>query len=461
MSQRFHPFPYQKQGIRFIEKHTACALFLPCGAGKSAITLSAICNLRREGQARRVLITAPKCVIETSWVDEIDKWSHTAGLTKKVLTPPDIKKKDLGDAVLTLVSRDSLPSLVKALDGQMPYDMIVLDELSGFKNSLSKRWHAANTLCQAADRVVGLTGTPAPKGYVDLWAQIYLLDEGFRLGGCLEQFKYQWLYPTEFYNDRPTKWDMTPAKKERFDRDLEPIVMSIPRQKLQGLPPINIIDVAAALPSGAQKSYGKLKKNGFATINGSYIEACDREVLVGKLKQVASGQIYDDECGKRVVRKIHTAKKKALEGILEGTGGEHAIVFVWYNHEIDVVLDVCEKLGKKAVICMGEASIHAWNRGEIDVLICQPKSSAYGLNLQAGGHIAIWYTLPNFDSELYHQGNARIWRTGQKDPVTIYRIIAPGTIDEQELAVIEQRQDMQQALIESISEKNSTCDIAA
>lgn len=415
------------------------------GAGKTVITLTVLSELLYL-DVSRVLIIGPVRVIQSTWPAEIEKWAHTRDMKYSVVAgTPDQRKRALhADADIFLIGKENVVWLVES--GSWNFDMVVIDELSTFKNPKAKRFRALRKMMPLVDRFIGLTGTPAPKGIPDLWSQIYLIDRGRRLGSTLGRFRSRYLIPGRRNGFVVYSWAVQDGAEEKIYSQLSDIVMSIRADDCTRLPPVNYIRYPVQLGASESKRYRTFKRDKVLELEDDQaLLAANAGVLCGQLLQMSSGEIYTEQ-GTEVV---HARKMQALEDLMESANGQPVMVFYYFKHEYHRIREHFEKEYTVRTI-EGPQDIRDWNEGRIDMLLVHPASAGHGLNLQDGGCIAIWYTLPNWNLELYQQANARIYRQGQKKAVTIYHIINTGTIDEDMLEALDRKDVTQKALIEAL-----------
>lgn len=432
----FNPHPYQQRGIQWIKDHDKCGLFLPMGAGKTATTLKALEELKMEQKFKRALIIGPKRVIESTWPDELEKWN--CSLTYSVIAGTPQKRMDAlsAEADVYLIGKENVQWLCSQ---KWKFDFLIIDELSTFKNPQAKRFKALKL--KNFNRFVGLTGTPSPKGVPDLWAQIYLMDKGRRLGKTLTRFRNEYLIPGRRDGHVVYEWLPKPGAQERIQNRISDICMSIDQAEYASLPDVSFVDQAVHLGRDLNK-YQKFKAE---MVIENRVTASNAGVLCGKLSQFASGQIYDDE---HEIVTIHKHKIEALQELMESANGQPVMIFYWYEHERERIVEALK--GYNGADHADAETIRKWNAKELDYLLLQPASAGHGLNLQNGGHIAVWYSLPNWNLELYQQANARLYRQGQKEKVTIIHLLAQGTIDELMLAALKRKRVTQDDLLKAL-----------
>lgn len=446
----FKPHAYQARGIKWIIDHRFCGLFLPMGAGKTATTLMALDELiHNRFEIEKILIIGPKRVIETTWPDEIKKWQQTQDMRTSVIsgTPAKRKAAIAADADVYLVGKENVTWLIDQVGQSWPWDMVIIDELSTFKNHQAKRFKALRTVMPMVKRFVGLTGTPAPKGIPDLWAQVYLIDQGERLGKTIGAFRSRFLKPGRMNGYIVYNWTVQPGAEEEIYEALSDVCMSIDEAEYATLPDVQFIDQMVDLKSDLKK-YKDFKKEMVMNLGtDEQVIASNAGTLCGKLLQWSSGQIYTDD---GAVIDLHAHKIEALEELMQSTNGEPALIFYWFKHEEERIMKTLTKAGYKGMTVKESGAIQEWNEKKLDFLLLQPSSAGHGLNLQKGGHIAIWYSLPNWNLELYQQANARIYRQGQKEKVVIYHLMAKGTIDHDMLRALKSKAVTQEALMNAL-----------
>lgn len=449
----FKPHGYQKKAIDFGLDHKKCGLLLPMGAGKTVTTLTII-SLLKLIDTNRILIIGPVRVIKSTWPEEIEKWSHTKDLSYSIIagTPKQREKALQQKADIYLIGKENVTWLVD--NKYFDFDMVVIDELSTFKNPKSQRFRALRKVMPLADRFIGLTGTPAPKGIPDLWSQIYLIDQGERLGRTLSQFRERYLIPGRRNGMIVYDWKPRPDAEEKIYKKIGDVCMSLDQEDCAKLPPVMYIKKAIELPQKAMTEYHAFKREKVLELdNNESLLAANAGVLCGQLLQMTSGEIYKrDQLGNKLeeVATLHAAKLEALDDLIESANQNPVMAFYYFKHELKRIKEHLKKQKIEVRSLNSEKDVKDWNDGKIDVLLLHPASAGHGLNLQRGGHIAIWYTLPNWNLELYQQANARIYRQGQKQNVTIYQIIARGTVDEDMLDALEHKNITQKALIEAL-----------
>lgn len=450
----FKPHPYQQDAINWILDKPKCGLFLPMGKGKTSITLTAILSLMHECyEVSRVLIIAPIRVAQSTWPAEIHKWSHTQGLRYSVAvgTASERQQAISAEADIYLINRENVDWLVENYGREWKWDMVVIDELSSFKNPQSKRFKALRKVIPLVDRFVGLTGTPMPKGFPDLWSQVYLMDQGSRLGKTLKQFQRDYLIPGQRNGYVVYNWTLQDGAEEQIYERISDICMSLKLSRENQADCI-FLNHEIQLSDKVVEQYKRFKREKIVELKeNGVITAANAGVVTNKLLQFTAGAIYDEEHN---VIEVHEAKLDALEDLMLSANGEPVIVYYYFKHDYDRIY---ARFSRDYVISSinGAEDVERWNKGEIDMLLVHPASVGHGLNLQDGGSIEIWYTLPNWNLELYLQANARLDRQGQKNTVRIYHIIAKGTIDVEMQASLESKNVTQSALLAALDLENS------
>lgn len=448
MSAVFSPHEYQQSAITWGIEHEKCGLFLPMGAGKTVVTLTIISKLLFT-EIANVLIVGPKRVVESTWPAEIKKWAHTDWMTCELITPRKAKGKDriTPGANIYLVSKDNLRDLIESTGRDWPYEMVVIDELSTFKNPQSKRFRALRAVMPRVERFIGLTGTPAPNGIPDLWAQIFLMDRGERLGKSLTAFRSNYLVPGRRNGYVVYDWEPQEDAEERIYSRIADLCMSIRQSDCAVLPDVSYITYPVRLSEKEYRRYREFKTQKVLELgNSDEILAANAGVLCGYLLQYTSGEIYTEKPATEV---IHSRKLDALEDLLVSANGHPVMCFYYFKHELKRITERFKSDYRIGVIDTPK-DIGRWNAGDFDLLLLHPASAGHGLNLQQGGHIAVWYSLPNWNLELYQQANARLYRQGQKNAVVIYHLICENTIETDMLEALEKKDVSQKSLLSAL-----------
>lgn len=446
---KFSPYPYQQYCIDSIIYNRAIGLFLDMGLGKTVITLSAICDLRyNRWEVSKPLIIAPKTVAEATWTAEVQKWDHlkmmrivpvlgTAQQRLRALSTP-------ADAYV--INRENVTWLVEHFKNAWPFDMVVLDESSSFKNASSKRFKSLKLVRSRIKRIVELTGTPSSNGLEDLWAQIYLLDGGARLGKTLGAYRDRYFVPGK--RNQTTIFSYAPKEGsfEMIKQAISDICISMKASDYLSLPDVIPHDIPIVLDSAAKRAYEQLEHDLLLQVDENTITAQSAGVLTGKLLQLCNGAIYDEN---RKAVKIHDCKINAFLELIEQLNGQHALVFYNFQHDRDRLIEALASTKLRVRVYSRAKDEEDWNNGEIDVLLAHPASCGYGLNLQRGGYNAIWFGL-TWSLEQYEQANKRLHRQGQEHPVVIHHLIVQGGMDESVVAALQCKGDMQNALLNAL-----------
>ena len=397
---------------------------------------------------QRVLIIAPKKVAEGTWSKEASKWDHLRHLRISLVcgSQPQRLRALATPADVYVINRDNVAWLVNYFKNAWPFDMLVLDESSSFKNSQSKRFKALKLVRSRINRLVELTGTPSSNGLIDLWAQIYLLDGGERLGKTIGQYRERFFDPDK--RNRTTVFSYAPkaGSLEYIQKAIGDICISMKSEDYLDMPERIYDEVPVVLDAPAAKAYKKLERELLLETDEGMITAGTAGVLTGKLLQLCNGAVYDND---RHALAIHQCKIEAFLEVLEQLNGQHALVFYNFQHDRDRLLAALAPLGLRVRVYQTTADEDAWNAGEIDVLLAHPASCAYGLNLQNGGHHIIWFGLV-WSFEQYEQANKRLHRQGQKHPVVIHHLVVQGGMDEDVITALQRKGDTQEALMAAL-----------
>ncbi|MEK3992315.1 DEAD/DEAH box helicase [Robertmurraya sp. FSL R5-0851] len=444
---KYKPYNYQSYATQWIIDKKKSALFLEMGMGKSVSTLTAILELVYDYfDVAKVLVIAPLRVASTTWEEEVEKWDHLKDLRiSKVLGSEKQRVAALyKKADIYIINRENVTWLVNWFDADWPFDMVVIDELSSFKSSKAQRFKSLKKVRPFIKRLVGLTGTPAPNGLIDLWPQIYLLDGGERLGKTVTGYREKYFLPDKRNQMMVYTWKLKDGAEDTIYEKLSDICVSMKAKDYLELPERMDNVIPVELPKKAKEQYDRLEKELILSIEEADVLAGSAAVLANKLLQVANGAVYDEDGD---VKHIHDEKLKALDELMEAASGKPMLVFYGYQHDKDRLLKHLKKL--KPRILQTDQDIKDWNQGKVQVLLAHPASAGHGLNLQTGGNIIIWFGL-TWSLELYQQANARLWRQGQKQSVVIHHIIAKDTIDERVMKALEDKDISQAALMEAV-----------
>ena len=406
-------------------------------------TLTAIRDLMYDTfEVKRVLVVAPLRVARDTWPEEIRKWDHLKDLTCSVVVGSVAERRRAlqKKADIYIVNRENLVWLYEHC--KMPFDMVVLDELSSFKNHQSKRFRAMKALRPKVKRIVGLTGTPSGNGLMDLWAEFRILDMGERLGRYISQYRNLYFKPDKRNGMVVYSYKPLPGAEEAIYHQIADITVSMKATDYLEMPELVSVVKEVRLSEKEKERYDELKKSLVLELPGGEVTAANAASLTLKLSQMANGAIYTD--GKDVAA-IHDRKLDALEDLVESANGKSVLVAYWFKHDKDRIRERMEARELKE-----PQDFTDWNAGKIPVALIHPASAGHGLNLQQGGSILIWFGL-TWSLELYQQTNARLWRQGQADKtVIIQHIVAKDTIDERILNVLEHKDGTQAALIEAV-----------
>ncbi len=438
----YKPYDYQVYAQQFLIRNPACGLLLSMGLGKTSITLHGLWELVLDYfDIGRILVVAPLRVARDVWPAEIEKWSDLSGLTCSVAIGSEAKRIEAlkKKAFIYVINRENLPWLVE--NGYFNFDCVVLDELSSFKNHQSKRFKAMRKVRAGVKRIIGLTGTPLPNGLMDLWAEINLLDMGERLGRYITGFRERYFVPDKRNREIIFSYKPREGAEDAIYEKISDICISMKACDYMKIPDVVLSKVEVNMSDKEKSLYERLAADLILPLPDGDIDAASAVGLSNKLLQMANGAVYDEH-GK--VRKIHDRKMDALEDLIEMANGEPVLVAVWFKHDLARVTERFH-----AVQIDKSEDIEKWNRGEIPVAVIHPASAGHGLNLQYGGHHLIWFGL-TWSLELYLQCNARLTRLGQKESVTIQHIITKGTIDEDVMKALEEKDCGQEALLDAV-----------
>lgn len=445
----FKPYPYQQYCIDSIIYNRAVGLFLDMGLGKTVITLTAIHELRyNRWEIAKPLIIAPKKVAEATWSKEAAKWDHLKMMrVVPVLGTVQQRLRALATpADAYVINRENVQWLVEHFKNSWPFDMVVLDESSSFKNASSKRFKSLKLVRSRIKRIVELTGTPSSNGLEDLWAQIYLLDGGARLGKTMGAYRDRYFIPGK--RNRTTIFNYTPkdGSFEMIKQAISDICISMKAEDYLTLPDVMQNDIPVALDSSAAKAYTQLENELLLQVDENTITAQSAGVLTGKLLQLCNGAIYDEN--KNAVR-VHDCKIDAFMELIEQLNEQHALVFYNFQHDRERLVEALANTTLRVRVYSQAKDEADWNNGDIDILLAHPASCGYGLNLQQGGHHAIWFGL-TWSLEQYEQANKRLHRQGQEHPVVIHHLIVQSGMDEAVVEALQSKGDMQNALMDAL-----------
>ena len=451
----YAPHNYQAYAIDYIEKHPVSSVFLDMGLGKTSITLTAIKNLLFDSfEVHKVLVIAPLRVARDTWTAEVEKWEHLQDLICSVAVGTEAERKAalLRKADIYIINRENVGWLIDESGIPFDFDMIVIDELSSFKNHSTKRFKALLKVRPKVSRIVGLTGTPASNGLMDLclmdlWAEFRILDMGERLGRFITKYRNDYFVPDKRNGMVIYSYTPMPYAEEAIYRKISDITISMKSTDHLNMPKLISTEYIVNLSEKEEERYEELKRDLVLTIGEGEITAANAASLSNKLSQMANGAIYDDT-GNTI--EIHERKLDALEDIIEAANGKPILVAYWFKHDLARITARLDKLKISYSRLDDSDSIRKWNKGEIPVALIHPASAGHGLNLQSGGSTLVWFGL-TWSLELYQQTVARLWRQGQTaDTVVVQHIVTKGTIDNRIMKALSQKEHTQTALIDAV-----------
>ncbi|HEM6242604.1 TPA: DEAD/DEAH box helicase [Streptococcus suis] len=442
---------YQVVAKDFIIGHPYAAVILDMGMGKTATTLSAVNELMFDRfEVTKVLVIAPLRVANTVWSDEIEQWSELRNLrySKIVGTPKQRKVALQKDADIYIVNRENLPWLVEQCSPYFKWDMVVIDELSSFKSWQSKRFKAFMTMRPYMKRVVGLTGTPSSNGLMDLFAEFKVIDGGERLGRFIGEFRSRYFEEGRRNGNIVYEYIPMDYAECQIQDKISDITISMKALDYLDMPELISTKKLVRMSEKEKEKYSQFKKEYvLSELDGLEVTAANAASLTNKLVQLSNGAVYSDD---HTVVPLHEQKLDALEDILESANGETVLVAYWFKHDLARIIGRLEKLKVKSRVLKTEEDIREWNKGNVPVGLLHPAGAGHGLNLQKGGHHLVWFGL-TWSLELYQQTNARLWRQGQEaETVVIQHIVTEGTIDEEILKALENKDAQQERLIAAV-----------
>jgi len=447
---RYRPHEYQRYAAEYIKAHPAAAVFLACGLGKTSITLTAVNDLMFDSfEIHRALVVAPIRVASFSWPAEIEKWDHLAGLKYSVAVGTAAERLAAlkRQADIYLINRENVQWLISESGIPFDFDMVVIDELSSFKNHQTKRFKALMKVRPKVKRIVGLTGTPSSNGLMDLWAEFRLLDMGERLGRFLGQYRTSYFRPDKQNGQVVFSYKPLPGAEKQIYSKISDITISMKSTDHLRMPELVDSRYTVYLSEAEREKYEELKKDLVLQLPDGEITAANAASLSGKLSQMADGAVYTD-AGETIA--IHEKKLDALEDIIEAAYGRPVLVAYWFRHDLERITERLQKLKIPYARLDTDGSIRKWNAGEIPVALIHPASAGHGLNLQGGGNTLVWFGL-TWSLELYQQTVARLWRQGQEsETVVVQHIITKGTIDERIMKALSEKDTTQAALIDAV-----------
>lgn len=441
---KYKPHSYQEYAIKYIEAHPISALLIDMGLGKTSITLTAIRNLLFDSfEVCKVLVIAPLRVAKNTWTDEIKKWEHLNTLTYSLIIGNENERLSALNkkADIYIINRENVDWLVNKSGYKFDFDMVVIDELSSFKNHQSKRFKSLMKVRPLVKRIVGLTGTPSSNGLMDLFAEFKILDMGKRLGYFIGQYRNTYFKPDKMNGPIVYSYKPLPNAENAIYEKISDITVSMKANEYLKMPELLTSNYVVELTNSEKNQYDEMKKSLVLEITDGEITASNAASLSNKLCQLSNGAIYDDE---QNIVEIHDRKLEALEDIIESMNGKPLLIAYWYRHDLERIKSRFSVREIKT-----SEDISDWNDGKIPVALIHPASAGHGLNLQNGVSTLVWFGL-TWSLELYQQANARLYRQGQKNTVVIQHIITKGTIDEQILKALQKKNKTQADLIDAV-----------
>lgn len=451
---KFVPHDYQSYCVEFIKSHPVAALFLDMGLGKTVIAYTAVRDLMLDTfEVSRCLVIGPLRVSRDTWPAEAKKWDHLRDLEVSVVV--GTAKERLAalnhPAHIYIVNRENVKWLVEYYEKngmKFPFDMVVIDELSSFKNHQSQRFRWLRKVRPFVKRFVGLTGTPASNGLMDLWSEIGILDGGQRLGKFIGRYREAYFKPGSLNPATGIVFNYVPREgaEEMIYNRISDITISMKALDYLHMPDQVFVDHEVVMDKAERKLYDMLSHDLIIPLEDSDIDASNAGALTGKLLQMANGAVYDED---GEAREIHRHKLEMLEDLIEAANGQSVLIAFWFKHDRARIMDHLTAAGYNPIELKSSEDIKNWNDGLIPVALIHPASAGHGLNIQQGGHILIWFGL-TWSLELYQQTNARLWRQGQSQTVTIHHIVAKDTVDEDVLAALSSKDMTQEKLIAAV-----------
>ncbi|EJH4518185.1 DEAD/DEAH box helicase [Staphylococcus pseudintermedius] len=440
----FIPHDYQKYSIDKIIENKKYGLFLDMGLGKTVSTLTAFSDLQLL-DTNKMLVIAPLNVAKDTWADEIDKWEHLKHLrVSKVLGSPKQRIAALNkEADIYVTNKENTKWLCDQYKKDWPFDMVVIDELSTFKNLSSQRFKAIRKKQPLIKRFVGLTGTPSPNSLLDLWAQVYLIDRGERLETSFSRYRERFFKPTHQVSDHVFNWELRDGSEEKIYELIEDVCLSMKAGDYLDMPERIDAVQSVNLSSKERKLYDELEKHYILeSEEDGTIVAQSGASLSQKLLQLSNGAVYTDD---ESVRHLHDRKLDKLEEIIEESQGQPLLVFYNFKHDKERIMERFDEV----VTLDDKGYKDKWNEGKVKILLAHPASAGHGLNLQKGGHIIVWFGL-TWSLELYQQANARLYRQGQTHTTIIHHIMTDNTIDQKVYQALQNKKLTQEDLMQAI-----------
>lgn len=447
---KYNPHDYQRYATEYIESHPEAAVFLDMGLGKTSITLTALNNLLFDYfDVHRILVVAPLRVARNTWSDEIEKWEHLHNLTFAIAVGSEKERLEAlkKQADITMINRENVQWLIEKSGQPFEYDMIVIDELSSFKNHQAKRFKALMKVRPKVKRIVGLTGTPSSNGLMDLFAEFKILDMGMRLGRFIGQYRNTYFKPDKVNGPIVYSYKPLPGAEDAIYEKISDITISMKAADHLKMPELVNTKYMVHLSEKEKKKYEDMKAELVLALPEGEITAANAASLSGKLSQMANGAVYADD---ESILPIHDRKLDALEDIIESANGKPILIAYWFKHDL---MRIKQRLTEEKIPFQkldSDASMKKWNRGELPVALIHPVSAGHGLNLQSGGSTIVWFGI-TWSLELYQQTVARLYRQGQSSGiVTVIHILTEGTVDEKIMKALADKDSTQSALIDAV-----------
>lgn len=447
---KYEPHEYQLYATEYIKSHPVSALLVDMGLGKTVITLTALLDLLFDSfLIHKVLVVAPLRVGLVSWPGELAKWDHLHFLKSSIVIGNEMERlRALNTrADIYIINRENLEWLVERSGYNFDFDTVVLDELSSFKNAKAKRHKALMLVRPFVKRIIGLTGTPASNGLMDLFAEFKCLDRGVRLGRFITHYRNEYFLPDKFNGMVVFSYRPQAGAEERIYKRISDITISMKAIDHLKMPSLINVDHKVVLSDSELSFYKELQDEMIAEIKDKEITSANAAVLTGKLLQVANGAVYTDSGD---IIEVHERKLDALEDIIEAMSGKPLLVAYWFKHDLLRIKRRLDKLGTKYAVLDKPETIRQWNNQELEVGLIHPASAGHGLNLQSGGSTLVWFGL-TWSLELYQQTIARLWRQGQSSKtVVVMHIVAAMTLDERVQRVLSGKETLQNALLSAV-----------
>ena len=447
---RYKPHDYQKYAINFIKEHPIAAILLDMGMGKTSIVLAALNDLIFDRfEVSKVLIIAPLRVAKHTWSTEIQKWDQLKGLRYSIVvgTAAERRRALMVDADIYIINRENIPWLIEKSGLPFDYDMVVIDELSSFKNWQAKRFRALMKVRPKVKRIVGLTGTPSSNGLMDLFAEYKILDMGERLGRFISQYRLDYFVPDQMNGPVVYSYRLRPGADRRIYNRISDITISMKGTDHLKMPELVNSEYMVYMDEDECRKYEQMKHDLVVSLPGGEVTAANAASLSGKLTQMANGAVYSDTGG---IEKIHDRKLDALEDMIEAANGKSLLVAYWYKHDLIRISRRLDARGVRYGKLDTDKSICDWNAGRLEVGLIHPASAGHGLNLQSGGSTLVWFGMI-WSLELYQQTIARLWRQGQESgTVVVQHILTAGTVDERIMKALSEKDATQARLIDAV-----------